>query len=297
MKSTLPHVRPVHALLLFAIAPLCGVLSGGCGGKSAPAPRAKSPPVQVSPAPAPQHPPAPTRPAVARRGTLFERLGGEAVIRAIVDDFVTRAAADPAVNFTRAGHDKSWQATPANLERLKERLVEFVVTAAGGPMQYRGSDMVTAHRGMGITNREFDALASHLAAAMQANDVPRREREEVLNVVASMRGAIVEAPDAPASEAPAEAPTAEVDASELPGTEASTPDAEVTDAVSEPMDGETAPEAAPDAAAEVPTTEDAPAPESTSQETPAPGAGDSDTPAPGVPETPAPEEAEYEPEL
>jgi hemoglobin len=141
-----------------------------------------------------------TRPAAARTGSLFDRLGGEKAVRKVVDDFVSRAAADPAVNFTRQGHATTWEATPQNVEQLKQRLVEFISTTAGGPttFQYRGKDMVTAHRGMGISNAEFDALAGHLKAALEANDVPRRESEELLNAVGSTRGAIVEAAEQPA---------------------------------------------------------------------------------------------------
>src|SRR4051812_25089248 len=40
---------------------------------------------------------------------LYERLGGEKTIRAIVDDFVARVAADPKVNFPRDGHPNHWQ--------------------------------------------------------------------------------------------------------------------------------------------------------------------------------------------
>jgi len=135
---------------------------------------------------------------VARTGTLYERLGGAEGVRKVVDDFVARAATDPAVNFARKGHANAWQASPERVERLKQRLVEYVATLAGGPSeyQYRGEDMVTAHRGMGISNEEFDALAKDLRAALESNNVPEREREELLDAVASTRHAIVQAPDA-----------------------------------------------------------------------------------------------------
>src|SRR5439155_23353082 len=53
--------------------------------------------------------------------SLYDRLGGENAIRAVVDDFVPRAAADEKVNFTRkgiVGHE--WQATPENVAKFKE---------------------------------------------------------------------------------------------------------------------------------------------------------------------------------
>src|SRR5687767_7359672 len=41
--------------------------------------------------------------------TLYERLGGEAAIVAVVDDVVARSAANPAINFTRRGTPRDWQ--------------------------------------------------------------------------------------------------------------------------------------------------------------------------------------------
>src|SRR4051794_2521552 len=175
---------------------VCGALTFGCASNSAPDETsrgfASSDPAQTTPDSQPE-----SRP-VARTGSLYERLGGAEGVRKVVDDFVARAATDPAVNFARKGHANAWQASPEKVEHLKQRLVEYVATLAGGPSeyQYRGSDMVTAHRGMGISNEEFDALAKDLRAALETNNVPEREREELLDAVASTRNAIVEAPDA-----------------------------------------------------------------------------------------------------
>jgi hemoglobin len=129
-----------------------------------------------------------------RTGTsLYDRLGGRAAIRKVVDDLVALAADDPKVNFTRKGHPNEWEATEENVERLKERVVQFVaVTAGARDVKYEGKDMVTAHKGMGITNGEFDAFATHLKAALEKNNVPLREQEELLDAVESTRGAIVE---------------------------------------------------------------------------------------------------------
>src|SRR5262245_22064634 len=41
--------------------------------------------------------------------SLYERLGGEDAIKAVVDDVVARAAEDPKVNFTRKGTPKEFK--------------------------------------------------------------------------------------------------------------------------------------------------------------------------------------------
>ena len=124
--------------------------------------------------------------------SLYERLGGEPAITAVVADFVGRAAADPAVNFTRKGTAKEWNATPENLATLKKHLVQFIAMAAGGTQKYEGKGMKTAHAGMGITNAEFDALAADLKASLVTFNVPQKEQAELLGVVGTTRKDIVE---------------------------------------------------------------------------------------------------------
>ena len=84
--------------------------------------------------------------------SLYDRLGGEPAITAVVDDFVSRAASDPQVNFTRKGHPNEWDPSAGNnMAKFKKHLVQFIEVAAGGPQKYEGRDMVTVHTGMGIT--------------------------------------------------------------------------------------------------------------------------------------------------
>ena len=128
------------------------------------------------------------------RKTLYERIGGEKAIAAVVDDLVSRAAADPAVNFTRKGTPHEWPATPENVARLKQRLVQFFGTATGGPQRYEGEDMRTAHRGMRITPAEFNAFAKHVGASLDRAGVKAKERKEILAIVESARGTVVEVP-------------------------------------------------------------------------------------------------------
>ncbi|MFN2382812.1 MAG: group 1 truncated hemoglobin [Gemmatimonadota bacterium] len=104
---------------------------------------------------------------------LYDRLGGAMAITVVVDDFVARAAADDTLNFTRQGTANAWDATPANIDTLKARLVQFIGSATGGQEMYEGQDMGTVHAGMAITDAEFD-------------------RADLLAVVETTRSAIVQ---------------------------------------------------------------------------------------------------------
>lgn len=127
--------------------------------------------------------------------TLWERLGGEPTVKRVVDDFVAAAAADPKVNFTRDGKVKD-----VDVARLKKLLLEQISEAAGGPYRYTGRSMREAHKGMGINEAEFEALANHLRRSLQKHVKADKDAEAILKAVAGTRGDIVEPKAKPAKQ-------------------------------------------------------------------------------------------------
>ena len=115
--------------------------------------------------------------------SLYERLGGLEAITSVVDSFVGRCAGDGRIN---AKFERS------DIPRLKKMLVDQVCEATGGPCTYTGRDMKQTHDGMAVTAGEFDALVEDLVLTLGEFDVPRAEQEELLGLLAPMRGDIVE---------------------------------------------------------------------------------------------------------
>jgi len=125
--------------------------------------------------------------------TLWQRLGGEAKVGKVVDDFIATASKDPKVNFDRNGKYK------VDVPVLRKKMIEMFSHFTGGPHKYAGKDMAAEHKGMHITNAEFDATVGHLLAAMAKNGVAPADAAEVLKIVERTRKDIVQsgAPDAP----------------------------------------------------------------------------------------------------
>ena len=115
--------------------------------------------------------------------SLYERLGGLDAIRAVVDSFAARCAGDERIN-------RKFERT--DIPRLKTMLVDQVCEATGGPCSYTGREMKETHTGMGVTAGEFDALVEDLVATLNEFEVPRAEQDELLGLLAPMRGDIVE---------------------------------------------------------------------------------------------------------
>lgn len=124
-----------------------------------------------------------TKPAEPAK--LFQRLGGQGAVEAVVDDFMARLAKDERVNATFAG---------SHVPRLRKRLVELVCYATGGPCTYSGRDMKTVHTGMNITHASFDIVVGHLVATLDSFKVPAAEKGELLALLGPMRSDIVEEP-------------------------------------------------------------------------------------------------------
>jgi hemoglobin len=140
--------------------------------------------------------------AAPAKKSLYERLGGEAGVRAIVDDFVVRAIADPRVNWERKGlkttgfqnftkRPREWQPTSENVAQLKKHLAQFLALATGGPPRYEGRDIKESHASMRISNAEFDAAVGDLKATLDTLHVPTVEQKELLAIVESTRPQVV----------------------------------------------------------------------------------------------------------
>ncbi|HEX8068709.1 MAG TPA: group 1 truncated hemoglobin [Pyrinomonadaceae bacterium] len=122
---------------------------------------------------------------VAAQKSLYERLGGEAAISAVIDDFVARVAADARINqkFARS-----------NIERVKFHLKQQVCQATGGPCKYTGLSMKQSHKNMKVTEGEFTALVEDLVATLDKFNVPAAEKNELLGILGPLKSQIVEVP-------------------------------------------------------------------------------------------------------
>src|SRR5262249_26613617 len=130
----------------------------------------------------------PKRDVVVNSITLWNRIGEER-LKKVIDDFVPAMLADPKVNFDRGG---KYKFTPEKITKLKTDLLHMASQVSGGPYKYEGNDMLTIHKGMGITGDEFDALVGHLQKALDANGVKLADQTIFLAPVLSKRKDIVE---------------------------------------------------------------------------------------------------------
>lgn len=122
----------------------------------------------------------------AQEKSLYERLGGYEAISAVVDEFADRLFNDPVVGkrFFGMGDD-----TRAGFKQKNKNLI---CAATGGPCQIISRPAKTTHAGMGIKASEFDIVAGHLTDVLNEFKVPKKEYDELMAIIASLRPDIVE---------------------------------------------------------------------------------------------------------
>jgi hemoglobin len=119
----------------------------------------------------------------AAASTLYERLGGYDAIVAVVDQTIANIAADHRINKFFAH---------ADIPHLRRSLADQICAASGGWCVYAGRDMKTAHAGMHIHSRHFNALVQDLGMALNKFKVPAQEQHELVAILAPLKSDIVQ---------------------------------------------------------------------------------------------------------
>jgi len=126
--------------------------------------------------------------------SLYERLGGLPAVSAVVDQFITNVVAETMTSNSKLKRTFDPLIQSGNSYRvasLRNHLIDQIGQAAGGPLVYKGLSMPVAHKGMNITEVEFNALVAELGKAMASKGVPTAQQTEVVNILAPLKSSIV----------------------------------------------------------------------------------------------------------
>ena len=70
--------------------------------------------------------------------------------------------------------------------------MDQICQGTGGPCKYKGKDMKAAHKGMGISGADFNALVEDLVAALDKFKVKEADKKALLGALGPMQKDIVE---------------------------------------------------------------------------------------------------------
>ncbi len=118
---------------------------------------------------------------------LYERLGGYDGITGFVNDLLPRLQSDSQLG-------RFWENRGTDgIEREKQLLIDYLCANAGGKIYYTGRDMKLSHKGMNISESDWEVFFGHAGATMEALSVLQQECDDVVAFVSSLKDDIVEA--------------------------------------------------------------------------------------------------------
>jgi hemoglobin len=114
--------------------------------------------------------------------SLYRALGGSEKITAFTREFVGLIYQDEQIGKYFTGVDR---------DHLTAMLIAQFTELSGGPAHYQGRDMGETHKGLNISNSDFNRLAEDLQVAMDHNDVAFATQNRLVALLASMQRAVV----------------------------------------------------------------------------------------------------------
>jgi len=122
--------------------------------------------------------------------SIYQRLGGDAAISALIESLYVRALADPLISPFIENID---------VPRLKAHQFAFISQAIGGPHPYPGPSLVQAHARLPIEQCHFDAFVAHLQGALQELEAADDVTAEIMAQVLPLSSVIVNTPSGAAA--------------------------------------------------------------------------------------------------
>ena len=126
--------------------------------------------------------PAAARPAPPASRLLFDRLGGQEGLTAIVEGLISNIGADPKTRL---------HFTNINIGRFKTKMVEYLCEQTGGPCKYTGVDIKAAHAPLQLGNAAFDAFMEDLTKSLDNKQVAQSDKDELLELLGKLRPDVV----------------------------------------------------------------------------------------------------------
>jgi truncated hemoglobin YjbI len=142
----------------------------------------------TAPAPAaasPSHSGASPRP----RGSLFQRVGGQPVIHAIMSGFVENLAKSPELARQNPYALARVQANPAS---LAQQMAEYVCALTGGPCVYTGRSLRASHEHLRLTYADWAIGEAAFTEALRAQNLGPAERDELLALIGPTKSQIAQ---------------------------------------------------------------------------------------------------------
>jgi hemoglobin len=117
--------------------------------------------------------------------SLFQRLGSKKVFEEIVEAFVGNLKADTSVK-------QLAKFTGPKADPYKAAWLNNICKNAGGECSASGAEVKDAHKGLKITDKQWDSIVTDFKAALDENKITGAEKEDLLAVLNQFRDDVIE---------------------------------------------------------------------------------------------------------
>lgn len=106
------------------------------------------------------------------RPSLYERVGGDEAVAALLHDFYARILTDPMLAPFFEG---------SSMDRLESMQREFFAAALDGPIRYSGLSLAEVHVGRGIGTRHVARFVELLLDTLRSKDIDEQDALDVIS--------------------------------------------------------------------------------------------------------------------
>ncbi|MFV1873913.1 MAG: group I truncated hemoglobin [Oleiphilus sp.] len=117
-----------------------------------------------------------------QQSSLYQQIGGQQTVEQLSDAFIAEIQYDKqTLSFF----------LDSDIDRFRSKFIEHICATIDGPCEYTGDDMTQVHKGMNITEADFNRVVELLINAMTNVDIPHRLQNQILARLAPMRGEMI----------------------------------------------------------------------------------------------------------
>jgi len=120
--------------------------------------------------------------ATTPQQSLYDKLGGEPGVKAIVNSLIKEIGSDKQIFHYFAD---------SRISRFRTNLTQHLCAISDGPCNYEGDSMTDIHTGMNINEKDFNHLVDLLINAMYTQNIPHNVQNQLLARLAPLRQQVI----------------------------------------------------------------------------------------------------------
>ncbi len=124
---------------------------------------------------------------IVEEKTIYEKLGGVEGVSKVVDQIVAKHLENENIKH----YFLPMTENPEYFNQFKQHVKDFLAAGTGGGVEYKGRDMVGAHKGLNLSEADFLSAIDDILFVLDANKVDRVSRNELLATLYSMKDAVI----------------------------------------------------------------------------------------------------------